>query len=121
MNIAEIKKLGTELTGVKITSEKYEGTRVTHDIDKINGKIKTWINIDEHQLNSLKDEFKARKLNWEHRTLVALLHEVGHLKKSKKYKDIWDFDKEYRNNNKYQEALADRYARLNYKRFIKTF
>jgi len=119
--LEEVKTLGRKLTGLKITTKRSEDTHFDFDYDidtEMNTFkfVKGFINLNAFQIEDLCYELENRGFDTEYLYLQALLHEFAHYKQLlklgvKKYLSLGYID--------YSEDVADRFATIYYRRFIK--
>ncbi len=116
--LEEIRTLGINLTGLEITTQTDDFTCLFINYDRETFNIsKIWININEEQIEKIYFDLLDRGLDPEYLYLQALLHEFAHYKQVsklglKKY-IIWA-----KTNFDYMETVADRFAKIHYRKFL---
>ena len=122
MSSKDLIKITKELTGLKL--------QIVNNIayDRLNG-ISTcikicprtnfifYIMINLKEVRKLSKTYLFRRLGIKSIYLKTLLHEIAHIKQVRKFKGD-SFMTEYDSKSKYYENMADRYARLNYKKVL---
>jgi len=127
MTLKTLEKIVKELTGLKLItfndpSRSYEydfmgrnGTSVTCDMAR--GTIKhIFLNIQE--IRDATREHFLRGFGTDNIYLKVILHEIAHVRQIKKCVDLQEFDGKYNMNAEHYEDMADRYARLTYKKVL---
>ena len=121
MSNKDLIKVTKELTGLElmITNEDYRsrgkmtGVR-THNPSNTIIHIKiNLLEIKELNTKELND-----RLGIDNRYLKILLHEIAHIKQLRKARSFDKFVFDYHCNSYYYENVADRYARLYYKKVL---
>lgn len=114
MSEEQLKELGYRLTGLNVIFDSREWTIFRC------GTVK-FININCLELEENYFELRNRGYNKTYIVLQALLHEVAHYKQYLKYGkgfanifESWIFG-----NERKAEKIADRYALMYYRRFVK--
>lgn len=122
MSSKDLVEVTKELTGFKlqiVNNMKYDWITSTATGVKFNGftnrVIKILINLREIR-NSGKTHV-LRRLGIKNIYLKVLLHEIAHIKQIRKYGNGC-FILRYESKPEYYENMADRYARLNYKKVL---
>jgi len=122
MSSKDLIKITKELTGLKL--------QIVNDIayDRLN-EISTcvkicpitnaifYIMINLKEVRKLGKTHLFRRLGIKSIYLKTLLHEIAHIKQVRKFKGV-SFMTAYDSKSKYYENMADRYARLNYKKVL---
>lgn len=115
MNEKELKEIGYHLTGLDVRFNNREWTILKWGI------MQKFININCQEIEDYIFNLQDRGYNKQYIVLQALLHEVAHYKQFLKYgkgfTDIFE-DWIFANESK-AEDIADRYAFMYYKRFVK--
>jgi len=136
MNLQESIELVKDMVDIPITTHLWDNTHYQSYSGAITGKIiKEKININISQINKLvrKGILQLRGYNKKYVYLQSILHEIAHSKQAHKYgrkrikKPLYNMS--YRGLSKRalendiefytKETIADRYARLHYKKFLK--
>ena len=127
MNIKKLKKVVKELTGLKLITfndirRNYEcdftgeyGTSVT--VSKNDNKIKhIFLNLQE--IRDMAKENIRRGFGIKNIYLKVILHEIAHVRQIEKCENVYVYDTKYQSATNYYEHMADRYARLFYKKVL---
>ncbi|GAG98209.1 unnamed protein product [marine sediment metagenome] len=113
ITISQVKNIGREITGLKITTNRFENTAFFFDNRKAH-----YININRKQLQNIYTLYSWSYLRYgiDNRGiyLQALLHEIAHYKQYKKCGG-YHWEEEYNNNPNYYEKVANRYSTRYYK------
>ena len=121
MNIKNLKLITKELTGLNLKisddcclyQEHLTGIKVHNSSNTI---VHIQINIWEIKKSDVRETLQ--RLGHTNTFIKVLLHEIAHIKQLKKAVSFDIFALEYHYNPHYYEDVADRYAKLNYKKVL---